>query len=55
MKAMVVYYSLTGNTRKIAEAMAIEIGCEAESVETAVISEELDYLFIGAAVLSESR
>ena len=33
MKAIVVYYSLTGKTRSIAEGLAKELGCEAKRIE----------------------
>jgi flavodoxin len=49
MKALVVYYSRGGNTRKIAEAMAQELGCIAVDVmkETPDVS-GLDLLIIGS-------
>ena len=33
MKAIVVYYSLTGKTKSIAESFAKELGCEAKRIE----------------------
>ncbi len=50
MKAKVVYFSLTGNTKKVAEAIAGAAGCRAESAEKAEVNEVIDVLFIGAAV-----
>ena len=50
MKARVVYYSRTGNTRKLAEAIAEEVGCRAEDADNARIEEPVDLLFVGGAV-----
>jgi len=50
MKIRICYHSETGNTKKIAEAMAIELGVTAESVDTAAASIEADILFLGGAV-----
>lgn len=50
MKTKVVYHSRTGNTKKVAEAIAESLACIAESVEKAEITEPVDVLFIGAAV-----
>lgn len=33
MKAIVVYYSLTGKTKSIAEGLAKELGCETKQIE----------------------
>lgn len=50
MKARVVYYSATGNTRKVAESIARAVGVTAESIGTETAPGEADVLFIGAAV-----
>jgi flavodoxin len=50
MRTRVVYQSQTGNTRKVAEAIARAAGCVAEPVSTATVSELVDMLFLGAAI-----
>jgi len=50
MKARVVYYSATGNTRKVAESMAEALGVTAESIGNGSEPGEADVLIIGAAV-----
>ena len=50
MKAKIVYYSQTGNTKKVAEAIAEFLSCKAEPVASALDVGELDVLFIGGAV-----
>lgn len=50
MKARVVYYSVTGNTRKVAESIAQAVGVTAESIGNGDEPGEADVLFIGAAV-----
>lgn len=50
MKIAVAYYSKTGNTRKIAEAMAEAVGTHAIDVSINDLVEPLDLLFIGGAV-----
>ncbi|HUW71066.1 MAG TPA: flavodoxin family protein [bacterium] len=50
MKARVVYYSVTGNTRKVAESIAQAVGVTAESIGTGTAPGEAEVLFIGAAV-----
>jgi flavodoxin len=50
MKTRVVYYSVTGNTKKVDQAIAEAAGCRAEKVQEAAASEELDVLFLGAAI-----
>jgi len=50
MRARVVYQSTTGNTKKVAEAIANAVGCAAEPVTTATVSESVDILFLGAAI-----
>jgi len=49
-KVGVYYHSLTGNTRKVAFAMANTLGCEAKAVESGTPQERLEILFIGGAV-----
>jgi flavodoxin len=50
MRVRVVYQSKTGNTRKVAEAIARAAGCLAEPVGAAMVSEPVDMLFLGAAI-----
>jgi len=50
MKVAVVYHSVTGNTKKIAEAMAEALGCTAQAVKEYPLDESTDLLFIGGAV-----
>ena len=48
MKALVVYSSRTGNTRKIAEAIAAVLpGCEIHPVESAPAPEGYDLVAVG--------
>jgi len=46
MKCAVRYYTKTGNTKRLAEAVAKAVGVEAQSVSTPV-SEPIDILFLG--------
>ncbi len=46
MTYAVRYYTKTGNTRKLAEALATELGVEALPI-TEPVSEKTDYLFLG--------
>jgi len=50
MSARVFYQSMTGNTRRVAEAIARASGCVAEPVSAATVSEPVDMLFLGAAI-----
>ena len=52
MKCAVRYYSRSGNTRLLAEAIADELGVEAVSADSsdAKISGHIDVLFIGGAL-----
>ena len=45
MKAAVRYYTQTGNTKKLADAIAAELGVEAKSIE-APLPEDTDILFL---------
>ena len=45
MKVAVRYYTQTGNTKKLAEAIASQLGIEAKSVETP-LEEKTDILFL---------
>lgn len=49
MKIEVRYYTKSGNTKKIAEAIAHEVGVEAKTMEEP-LTEDLDILFLGSAV-----
>jgi len=46
----VVYYSLTGNTKKVAEAIATELGVIAESVKTKDKLAEESFVFLGTGL-----
>ena len=46
MKAVVRYYTKTGNTKRLAEAIAKAVGTEALPI-TAPVSEPVDILFLG--------
>jgi len=48
-KIAVRYYSKTGNTKKLAEAIAEIIGIKAESVDVP-LDQEVDILFLGSSV-----
>ncbi len=50
MKVSVVYYSKTGNTRRVAEAMASSASCEALSLDGIRAPVEADVLLIGCAI-----
>ncbi len=49
MKIEVRYYSKTGNTKKLAEAIAMEAGVKAKTVEEPITG-ETDILFLGSSV-----
>ena len=44
----VIYYSMTGNTKKIAEAIATELDVVAENVKTKAKLAEESFVFLGA-------
>jgi flavodoxin I len=46
--ASILYYSMTGNTRKIATAIAEELGVDAKSIKTLAGVPEDGLLFIGS-------
>jgi flavodoxin len=50
VKVLVVFHSKTGNTKKIAEAIARGAGCRAESANRIEGPVEADLLFLGGAV-----
>ena len=51
MKIKVVYHSMTGNTKKIADALAGIANVSAEAItENCKITEEIDLLFIGDGI-----
>lgn len=54
MNADVVFYSATGNTRKIAEAIAEEVGCEARQAQGDPKPTEADIVFVGGSVYATS-
>lgn len=49
MRLAVRYYSKSGNTKKLAEAIAEAVGCAAREIP-ASFNENVDVLFLGAAV-----
>jgi len=50
MSTAVLYHSVTGNTKKVAEAMAEAIGCTAQSVKEYSLDTKADLMFIGGAI-----
>ena len=50
MNAKVVYFSQTGNTKKVAESIAEAFSGKAEPVDSVSKLGDIDLLFIGAAV-----
>lgn len=50
MNVRIFYHSTTGNTKKVAEAMAGQLGVKAEDIATYNFSVAADVLFIGTAV-----
>lgn len=50
MKAKVLYYSRTGNTKKIAETIAQALNEKAEVIPPQEPCEDIDLLFLGSAV-----
>jgi flavodoxin I len=51
----VIYYSMTGNTRKVAEAIAEELGVAAESVRTKDRLADDSFVFLGAGLYGPLR
>lgn len=49
MKTAIRYYSRTGNTKKLADAIAQTVGVPAQTVDVP-LDEEVDVLFLGSAV-----
>ena len=49
MKIEVRYYTKTGNTKKLADAIAEEVGVEAKPISVP-ITDETDILFLGSSV-----
>ncbi len=47
MNVQVIYHSKSGNTKKVADAIAVEMGVTAISCDQAKIQEPIDLLFIG--------
>lgn len=48
MNISVRYYTRSGNTRKLADAIAETLGCQAESIKAA-LEEKADILFLGCS------
>ncbi len=51
----VIYYSLTGNTKKLAEAIAAELGVAAENVKTKDRLADDSLVFLGAGLYGPLR
>ncbi len=51
----VIYYSLTGNTKKVADAIASELGVVAENVDTKDKLAEDSVVFLGAGLYGPLR
>ncbi|MHC4638811.1 MAG: flavodoxin family protein [Planctomycetota bacterium] len=51
----VIYYSLTGNTKKVAEAIATELDVAAENVKTKDKLAEDSFVFLGAGLYGPLR
>ena len=47
MNIKIVYHSITGNTRKIAEIIADELGAKAEMISDNMAIQKIDVLFLG--------
>lgn len=47
MKYQVIYFSRTGNTRRVAESIASELGVKAEDVKNATLNEDA-FVFLGS-------
>jgi len=50
MNIKVVYHTMTGNTKKVAEAISEAVGVPAEPVSESTVSGAIDILFIGDGV-----
>jgi flavorubredoxin len=50
MNIKVMYHTMTGNTEKVAKAMAEALGVTAEKIDERNIAEPIDMLFIGDGV-----
>jgi flavodoxin len=50
MNIKVKYHSMSGNTKKVAEAVAEVVGVDAENIGGSSIAEPIDMLFIGDGV-----
>jgi len=50
MKIEIVYYSKTGNTKKVADAMASTLGIEAKNLKGDVVIKDFDMIFLGSGV-----
>lgn len=55
MKYDVVYHSTTGNTKKIAEAIAQTAGCDARRTDDDPAPVDADIVFVGGAVYATSN
>lgn len=51
----VIYYSLTGNTRKVADAIAAELGIAAESARTKDSLADDSFVFLGSGLYGPLR
>lgn len=53
MSTKVYYSSRTGNTKLIADAIAAAINCSSENIKNAIIPEDADDIYFGAAVYAD--
>lgn len=52
MKTAVIYRSMTGHSKKIAKAIAAELGIEAQNIKAKPILSDVDLLFIAGGIYS---
>jgi flavodoxin len=50
MSTAVLYHSVTGNTKKVAEAIAEALSCSAQPVKEYSLDNKADLMFIGGAI-----
>lgn len=50
MSTAVIYHSVSGNTKKVAEAIAQALSCSAQPVKEYSLENQADIMFIGGAI-----
>lgn len=50
MSTVVLYHSVSGNTKKVAEAIAEAAGCKAQPIKEYPLDSSADLMFIGGAI-----